>query len=344
VVQAAGTSSLNQTAYAIAYNDLLAIFVPFLLSDSSPDRGWALESVWGRYMHDNPRPTLGSWRKGIEEGWRPTQIFNATIAETGERLLLSSIDCPTIACSQGDARWRARSFADLHANGDLDVVTAARLSATFPWVTPLARQPGPSSAYHIADGGYYDNFGVITALEWLSRVHAQVPLSGIADKVILLQIRAASSCVPKPRKNSGWLYATLGPLVTMLNVRDTSQRNSNEAAIITMKAFLAQAQERVALETVSFELDEDSPLSWHLSGTERERVKRAWDKPVIQQARTKLACLWRTPAEAWARECPDTSLPTDLSRRDAAAVVFQSAHQAAERSVAESLGQRECAD
>jgi hypothetical protein len=78
-----------------------------------------------------------------------------------------------------------------------------------------------------------------------------------------------------------------------------------------------------------------------LSGTERERIKRAWDKPGIQAQRSKLACLWRTSPEAWTSLCPDTLAPADLSNPNAAAVVLQAAHQAANRPAAEP---RECAD
>jgi hypothetical protein len=316
--------------------------VPFLLNDTSPDRGWALESVWRKHMRQK-YSNLNTWRAGVAAGWLPTQIFNATIAETGERLLLTPIDCPTMACGKDEARWRARSFPDLKAKGDLDVATAARLSATFPWVSPLARQPGADGGYHIADGGYYDNFGVITVLEWLSRVRAHVDLPKLVSKVILVQIRAESTCVPRPRKNSGWVYATVGPLVTMLNVRTTSQRNSNEAAIAALKALLVKAEPAVNFETVSFELAKDSPLSWHLSGNERTQIKNEWDGDVIKRERAKLACLWRTSPEQWTQAC-GTSAPVNLSNTNAAAQVFEAAHQAAANPIVEPAGPRECDD
>jgi len=48
---------------------------------------------------------------------------------------------------------------------DVTVATAARLSATFPYVTPAScsDQPGPQP--HIVDSGYYDNYGMATLVE-----------------------------------------------------------------------------------------------------------------------------------------------------------------------------------
>ena len=208
-------------------------------------------------------------------------------------------------------------------------------------MSPLARAPGKKGGYHIADGGYYDNFGVITALEWLSRVRAHHDLSALVSKVVLVQIRAASACRPPPVQNSGWLYATLGPFVTMLNVRTTSQRNSNEAAIAALKALLDQAQPSVPFETVSFELDEDSPLSWHLSSSERTRIEREWDDDVIRRERARLKCLWTTAPERWTAVC-NTARPIDLHKPDALAQVFETAQHAAQNPPIAPAGPREC--
>lgn len=218
---------------------------------------------------------------------------------------------------------------DLKAQGDLAVVTAARLSATFPYVTPLSRQPG-KSGYHIADGGYYDNFGITTALEWFSRVHARLNLYDLVEKVILVEIRASPVARPEPQENSGWLYATLGPAITLWNVRNTSQRNHNEAAVAALKALLDQPAHRVPFERVAFELDTKAPLSWQLSRTEREAILSTWESATIREQRDKLECLWRTPPDQWLNlEKCDAVRPADLSSRSAAATVFEQARKAA---------------
>ncbi|HXI59085.1 MAG TPA: hypothetical protein VNO55_23620 [Polyangia bacterium] len=335
VVDSAGASSLHDTAFALAYSDLFRVLVPFMVHADSPDRGAALENSWRRRL-SRPNLTLGDWRVGVKEGWRPTQIFNVTIAETGERLLLGPIDCPTRACTRGGDSWRGQSLLDLYGVGcDIPVVTAARLSATFPWVTPLSRAPDGNSGYHLADGGYYDNFGVVTAIEWLTSVHAARSLGDIVEKVLLVQIRASEDERQEPARGRGWFYATLGPLVTLVNVRTTSQRNHNDAQLIGLKALLARQE--IALETVEFELDIQSPLSWHLTEEDKVRITSQWTlSPGIAAKREKLACLWTQPPARWPAEC-HTDPPIDLQSRQGPAQLFKQVQWSAARAVSKAV-------
>ena len=82
--------------------------------------------------HGAPDATLNSWRSGVEGGWRPATAFGVTVVETGGRHLFATYD--TEACNpSGDCR-------DQVTHGrDLPVVTAARLSSTFPYVAPVSR-------------------------------------------------------------------------------------------------------------------------------------------------------------------------------------------------------------
>jgi hypothetical protein len=319
VVTSAGASSLSDTAFAIAYSELFRLLIPAIVRPDSNDRGRALELSWGRRL-SSPDLRLSDWRVGVEEGWRPAQIFNVTIAETGERMLLGTVDCPTAAC-QGT--WRGQSLPDLYGpNCDLHVATAARLSATFPWITPLSRARF-GKAYHLADGGYYDNFGVVTAIEWLTSLQAEYPLEDLIEKVLIVQIRASDDERRAPEEDGGWVYATAGPLLTVLNVRTTSQRNNNEAHLLGIKAVLAQ--QGVALEAVDFELGIDSPLSWHLTRHEQEQIVAQWNEsPGIRSNLDKLVCLWRNGPGQWTQRC-GTQSSINLRDPNAGAEIFRRA-------------------
>ena len=73
-----------------------------------------------------------------------------------------------------------------------------RLNASFPYVSPAARtwRQGRSATgttnedYHVVDGGYVDNEGMFTALDWLEQVlheHVANPNRGF-DRVLLVRI------------------------------------------------------------------------------------------------------------------------------------------------------------
>src|SRR5262249_1527600 len=127
-VYAACTSSLSAVAWGVAYPDFLRAFSPFPIAPEV-DRGWALEQSWGLHLIE-PQATLRDWRQGVAQGWRPATAFNATVAETGQRLVLTTAAFPIT---------RASSFGDRYKAADVPVLRAARLAATFPYVSPMAK-------------------------------------------------------------------------------------------------------------------------------------------------------------------------------------------------------------
>jgi hypothetical protein len=136
---ASRSSGLEATCWGIAYPDTLrALFPP--LVDESIDRGWSIEQSWRDQLKaadirlaDLRLSDLGD---RLRRTTLPVPVFNATLVETGQRLLISPVLSPPAVGEQASAgREFLRSFPRSH----LRVSTAARLSATFPYVTPVAR-------------------------------------------------------------------------------------------------------------------------------------------------------------------------------------------------------------
>jgi hypothetical protein len=77
--------------------------------------------------------------------------------------------------SGSESDYRARSFlatfGGQDASIDLPLATAAQMSATFPYVSSAARVPisidRTANSVHFVDGGYYDNDGTASAIEFL---------------------------------------------------------------------------------------------------------------------------------------------------------------------------------
>jgi hypothetical protein len=111
----------------------------------------------------------------------PAFSMNTTVVESGDRFLSANYRIPE--CLLEDDRnpeYRARSFLETYktrnenpsaAWSDLPLATAAQISATFPYVSSSARAPivleNDATAVHFADGGYYDNDGTASAIEFL---------------------------------------------------------------------------------------------------------------------------------------------------------------------------------
>lgn len=196
---------------------------------------------------------------------------------------------------------KALDFHTLYRGYDLDVTTAARLSASFPYVSPVARndsKDGLTHNYHVADGGFFDNAGLFTAIEWLD-THLD---SLNVKRVLLIQINAipGEKLQVGQRGGLGWLMRLIGPLTTLNSIRDSTQiaRNSREIDLIKDKWISNAANRR----TVDFRTcyigfpDKDEynpPLSWRLTGKQIDDLKKAWNKAKTQADFQALRQLWR---------------------------------------------------
>ena len=287
---AARASSLGAIAWGLAYPDLWRVLAPWIPFEGAHDRAWAQEVVWENLIGtagvaeqclrgDHVRSsalTLGDWSRGVREGWRPAMVFNSTIVETGQPYLMGSID---VNGQEGEdaKQWHAQRFSQEFGNSDLPVVTAARLSSTFPYVTPISRASVDGERlepyYHVADGGYFDNQGTVTASDWIREVLPVLSSLGGA-KVLLIQVRIAPSKLPEPEKNDGWLNAVAGPVVTLTSVREGSQIRRTVLDIERLKQ--VTAEQHVELTSVVFPLGDSGPLSWHLSSAEARAIANHW--------------------------------------------------------------------
>jgi len=115
----------------------------------------------------------------------PAFTMNTTSVEDGNRFLLANYDILPLKLDDGP-NYRAKSFIGTFNGGpygkaaDLPLATAAQMSATFPYVSSATRVPvsvdhcpDPShcdhyvGSVHFVDGGYYDNDGTSSAIEFL---------------------------------------------------------------------------------------------------------------------------------------------------------------------------------
>ena len=254
---------------------------------------------------DKPK-TLANWRTQILDGDLPIPVFNATLVEDGFRLLITPM-----TFGESDEK-KYFDFNSLYADYDTDLVTAARLSATFPYVSPICRsdrdiQPN----YHVADGGYFDNSGFVTAVEWLNEW--LVPLN--IKRVLIVQINPfpRSNTITETKENQGLFMATLGPLLTLFKVRDPilNARNLTEAQLLSQQKWqevnqTCQEQEiDIQYFPIFFPSQEEAPkfyneqgeyqppLSWKLTQREKQAIQDGWDAIKGKEQIQNLKTLWR---------------------------------------------------
>lgn len=196
---------------------------------------------------------LLDWAEKIRRQKMPAVVFNSTLVETGQRLLFSPVvtQVPLPSTTPDDSfplkasepveffPCYAATANDFQANPRL--VTAVRLSATFSYVSPICRpfaNPVPKAAqqhigkrlfWHVADGGYSDNEGILTATKWIEKILAQrrnrertgkLPF----DRILIVRINGfPDRTLDGGSERDGLLNAFLGPVLALGSVRVASQ-------------------------------------------------------------------------------------------------------------------------
>lgn len=189
---------------------------------------------------------------------------------------------------------------------DMRAVTAARLSATFPYVTPVARARirrddtdyeggeryadtdigaalAEAPAWHVGDGGYFDNPGSLAVIRWIEEIRRlQRNDEAIAVRDILfVQITPFPARAERtlPSDGQGWQAALLGPLRAMLSVRTSSQLARSDLELSLLRGLFGERFQAVEFRPGPDPDRGDPPLSWELSSEDRARLRRDWCDP-----------------------------------------------------------------
>jgi predicted acylesterase/phospholipase RssA len=294
----AAEPALDEVGWAWTNPDVGRALLPWFRTQYV-DRGWALEEKWSAvhklYHRENDKflervgwsnhgrdTFLGDWSVDVRTGM-PALLLNATVVEKGQPLIFSSTDFPR----PGDSRGLL-NFYDLYPGFDIRVNTAARLSASFPYVAPAARSNAGAVTvgdYHVVDGGYYDNYGINSLLGWLEDAISHLSTDEIKQNltdVLILQIRPFADSAPDPPYEGGWAYQLIAPIDGLLDVRDIGQSARDR----TEMELFAQAHNQAVhvwradfVYPNKFDANDNcvhAPLSWKLSFEQTQCITTAW--------------------------------------------------------------------
>ena len=190
-----GEDHLAPTLGALLYPDFAQRFMPFACL---PDRARAFETSWENATSSlggsarMARPFTALWNPGPTK-WLPALFLNATMVETGKRIICSGLP----VCTAGGGRFiDAHDFyAHLREFGpgaggwrDVPLSAAAHASARFPIVSPPGRLP---SGTRVVDGGYFENSAATTGIDLLNAVTARRDKIGATTPLIFIFTRYA---------------------------------------------------------------------------------------------------------------------------------------------------------
>jgi hypothetical protein len=143
----------------------------------------------------------------------------------------------------------------------------------------------------VGDGGYYDNSGLLSTIEWLDDAGA-----ALNNYNVLLIIIDAKPGATGPGSVWPWQKQLVGPLETLVDVRTASQQLRDSFDLQMATGYLAAKNIRVVPEKFLFASNSPSPLSWHLTPGEIQEIGDAWKMPENMQAQDAVASRLACPA------------------------------------------------
>jgi hypothetical protein len=280
------------------------------------DRGRVLEAAWDRSfvkVKRDKRETGGAWAADGTSPFarpvralapleaacdRPSLVFSPMMVEDSKRLLVSNLDLSDLTGPWAVRLDRAggepkrvdtpaveffRLFPDA---AEFRVGTAARMSATFPILSPAVGLP-TAPTRRLVDAGYYDNYGLAVLSGWLiqNRTAVEKHTSG----VLVVQVRA----FPMDRDNDQFVAsraspadaligAISAPLQAVLTASTGAGYHRNSELIdsldttFNVAAGTGKRRADAFFATAVFELDAQAAMSWYLTAAQKKRVAGSW--------------------------------------------------------------------
>lgn len=278
-LHAVTSDALDNVTKYLALHDVPALFIPARI----PDRGFALEQAWKENAPTMKR-RFDELRPHEKAGTVPSLIYSPASLDDGRRMLVSNLELDYMTRHTMGVEPPTRSavqFFEIFPKAPLTVATAARMSASFPWVSSAAELP-TKQLRRLGDAGYFDNFGGFVTSAWL--LQNRKWLSENTSGVLVIQVRDSSfgtanrniASVPlNKKKEPKYPYASRGfselaaPIEGVMAARNGITHYRNDFDL----AGAAPHFPNGFLQTVEMELnDQDLPLTWNLTTDMADRI------------------------------------------------------------------------
>lgn len=258
------------------------------------DRGYVFEQNLNKNLDGLFDKQLKDYQEPERNAEMPIMLMSPVISNDGRSLYISSLGMSFMNVKErkdqfGEGKIRGVGFKELfhnHGAGDLSFLTALRMSASFPYITPTVNLPSRPSI-EIMDAGIADNFGIGDAVRYVHvfREWFNLNTSGIT----FLVVRDTRKNAPiEPKSGASLIDKLTYPIASVYNNLSNIQDINNDILIDGMMDWMEVPVESVELEYNTYtNIDEEyflsakelerkqlerASLSWHLTTKEKQNV------------------------------------------------------------------------
>lgn len=295
---------LNPTFSSFVARDLFAPEQRFSVGPYSylKDRGYSFEAALNANTGGVLNKRLQDYVQEERSARIPLIFYHNVITRDGKKLLISTQPLRFMMRPPGDSVRRAPDAVDFTTffskqnPFNLRVLTALRMNATFPVVLPNVWLPS-EPVVDVMDGGLRDNYGVETALRFLSTMEDWIEQN--TRGVLLVQIR--------DRQDGGWEHPYETSSITENAVKPFLLLQHNwykmmEYAQSDMSAyFLSNSKltiQKIAFQYTPTKEEDKAALNFHLTQREKKDIAVSLNSALNNENFQKVARLLNTPEMA----------------------------------------------
>lgn len=286
MLQRIATDNLNPVIFSLLVNDLFIKFQTheFAGQIHPVDRGYTFEKNLNDNLGGILNLKISDYQKDEAEASVPLLIMSPTVANDGRKLYISSQPMSYMSISEeipkpSFSKIRGVDFRALFGKQSADslsFLSALRMSASFPYITPTISLPS-EPRIEIMDAGISDNFGVFNALTFISVFKCW--LAENTNGIVLLIIRDTQSNAPIENRPIPSIVDRLTyPIASVYNNLANMQNINNDIRIEHAKNWFDGTLDVVEIAYDSYQNTggnyeiERASLSWHLTTREKESI------------------------------------------------------------------------
>ncbi|NOT74204.1 MAG: patatin-like phospholipase family protein [Cyclobacteriaceae bacterium] len=307
------TDNLNPLIFSLLANDLFVGFTKFEYAGQrySRDRGYTFEeqlNIDTEYMMDKK---ISDYQKPEADAIIPMLILSPTIINDGRKLYISPQPISYLNSDilnfpkYGNSKFSGVDFQQMfekQGGSNLRFLSALRMSATFPYITPNTTLP-TNPPIQIMDAGISDNFGITDAVrfiyafrEWIAANTSGVIVLSIRDSPKLAQI--------SEEKGNTFIDDFTQPIASVYNNFENFQDITNDNLVGYARSWFKDPIDRVDIQylptsytPILQKMDSirqhsaRASLSWRLTTREKQGVVETLNTPINKEAIEKLVKL-----------------------------------------------------
>ncbi|GGZ14304.1 hypothetical protein GCM10007049_02700 [Echinicola pacifica] len=315
------SDNLNPIIFTLMVNDLLIRnqYIEYEDNYYLKDRGYAFENQLNKNTMGVLDKALSEYEIPEYEAQIPLLPITPLIVNDGRKLLIAPHSMSFMGGTAMEAEGTEKvqvidflRFFEKQNSSNLRFISALRMGATFPFITPNIQLPS-NPQMEIMDAGLSDNFGISDALRFIDTFDDWIHEN--TDGVVLITIRDSEKVQEiEDKKPPSILQKLFIPIKNIYINWDNVQTLNNERAFTYMKEKLPFAMDRIEFEYSSkdflegqlnqlgdSEVDSEqleiqrASLNWRLTSKEKRDILNSISSPQNQYALDQVKELFGAP-------------------------------------------------